>query len=167
MTAIRYNPGTVGDSHRYDVSGYGYFDADDVAHMGFEDIAPCATSPCWEDRVRAAYLMKHIEVTLPDGFICLYETADSPNHSRNIVRRDDPWVVSPDADMLTALLPEYQWMWDGYTAKWGSGARRTFAVGPLDGVPAYQVYRPGTTVEDVLLSTARRHGLPLPERLRR
>lgn len=170
MTDIKYTPSTAGFDLSYDISGYGRFGDDDVASMGWEDVESCATSPDWEDRVRAAHLLKRLKVTMPPGFVCIYERADSPEQQRDerFLRfaKDKPWVVSPDIDMLEELLPHLQELWDNYTSQWGPTARRVFAIGPLDDVPVYRVYRPGVTADEVLADQCRTQGWALPERLR-
>lgn len=131
--------------------------------------AELARSPRWEDRVHAHQIVKATEVTLPDGFPCIFETADSPRR-RGLRAEPRAWVVSPDLGLLHALLPDYQELWDAYTSQWGPDSRRVFAVGTLDGLSPARVYEPGTTVEDVIGATLQTHGHEMyhraPERLR-
>lgn len=171
-TELVYEPTRAGiDTGRYDVSTPRYgFDSDPVAAAGVTELARLATSPHWQDRVRAEVLRQEVKITLPDAFPCIYETADSPTQAGLKYPRPKPWVVSPDIEMLTALLPDYQELWDSYTSQWGPGSRRLFAVGRLDGLSPRGVYRPGTTPERVIGSTMLTHtGLygRAPERLRR
>ena len=175
---LKYKPNSTPDMYdngRYDIQGYGRFYADDVAGMSWEDIAPCAQSPLWEDRVRAAYLMHHLEVVLPDGFPCIYEVDDSPNLNRTWSdgskmrlqpRWDRVWVKHPDVIVLRAALSEYQWMWDQYTNQWGDTARRVFAVDHLNNVQPHGLYRPDSTVDQILQNAHNLHSIPLPERMR-
>lgn len=168
---LNWTTSTAGDSHRYELGTYIGFRDDEVAAMGIDDIARLAQSPDWEDRLRGQYLLNHCKILLPDGFPCIFEPVDSPAQSHNgRLARVTPWVVSPDQDMLTDLLPEYQAMWDDYVLVqhhwWGPDARRTFVVGTLDELPSHGVFRVGTTVDDVLRKTANLHGMRLPERLR-
>lgn len=147
------------------------FSNDMVGDAEIEDLHYLAVSPDWQDRVRAEILRRDISITLPDGFPCIYETADSPNNSKSLNPRPQPWVVSPDTEMLHRLLPDYQELWDSYTSQWGSGSRRIFAVGLLDGVAPNRVHRPGTTPETVIGSTLLTHEAAMyataPERLKR
>lgn len=166
-----YQPTTAGlDAGRYDVSYPGREFRDDLVALAvFPDLPVLASSPHWEDRVRAEVLRQRLRVTLPDQFPCIYETADSPNQRRHPNPQPHPWVISPDLDMLTALLPDYQDLWDSYTSQWGDDSRRTFAVGRLDGLKPHGVYRPGTTPEQVIGSTMLTHERMYhraPERLR-
>lgn len=167
---IEYDPGTAGDNHRFDMSRPWGWNGDVATDMGHADILGLTLSDRWEDRVRAAYLLRNRPVYLPGEFPCIYEVADSPNQVRNgALGRPHAWVVSPDLDMLTALLPEYQAMWDDYVLVmhpwWGDTARRVFAVGHLPHLEPHQLYRPGTTVDDVLRLTANLHGMRMPARL--
>lgn len=140
-----------------------------------------ARSDAWEDRVRARAILQAVRPTLPDAFPVIYETEESPNLRRSWAgpveipdpayrsRAEHVWVAHPDHDLLVALLPEYQALWDAYTEQWGGAARRTFAVAPVDGVQVHSLYRPDTTADEILLSTRQLHGMPaagLPERLR-
>ena len=182
--SLLFIPSTAGDTRRYEVSGLTaarYWRDDIVTDMSITDLARLAASDDWRDRIRAEQVRAATKITLPDGFPCIYETADSPSQKRSSgiggtpmtpsdsTSRPYPWVVSPDLDMLTELLPEYQAMWDDYTEVmhpwWGPDSRRTFAVGHLDGLRATGVYRVGTTVDEVLRQTASLHGLRLPARL--
>lgn len=170
QTALRYRPNSAGiDTGRYDLGSLGGFTDDPVTHAGLTDLASLATSADWEDRVRAEVLRQRLTITLPDQFPCIYETPGSPNLARNKHKRPQPWVVSPDIDMLHALLADYQELWDSYTAQWGPTARRTFAVGRLDGVSPHGLYRPSTTPAQVIGSTMLTHTdmyRHAPERLR-
>lgn len=140
------NPG----SPRYDVDEARAFAGDQVAYATLTDLPDLASSPHWEDRVRAEVLRERTKIVLPDQFPCIYETADSPHQAGVKYPKPSPWVVSPDIDMLTELLPTYQEAWDAYTAQWGEKSRRTFAVGRLDGLSTRGVYLPGTTPEQVM-----------------
>jgi hypothetical protein len=174
-TEINYTPSGLSHFDRtYDVGSPNStgFNSDPVARMGVEDLAGLATSPDWEDRVRGAWLKNRLEVTLPDGFPCIYERVDSPNHLRNGVpnphAKPFAWVVSPDITMLENVLDDYQLAWDSYTSQWGPSSRRLLAVGRLDGLSAYGVFRPGTTPEQVIAKTLITHdGMyrRVPERL--
>lgn len=159
MSEIIYTPSAAGlDLHRYDIDAR-LFRNDSVAQGTAADIHPLASSPDWEDRIRAEVLRSSLSITLPDQFPCIYETADSPNHMRHRAKLAKPfaWVVSPDFDLLNAVLADYQELWDGYTAQWGPSARRTMAIGRLDGLSTHGVYRPGTTPEQVLGRTMLTH----------
>lgn len=168
---INYKPTTGGiDTGEYDVRDRDGWRKDSVVRAGIEDLAALAHSSCWEDRVRAAVLLDRIEVTLPDQFPCLYEPAESPRRSGALRSQPFVWVASPDIDMLRALLPDYQELWDSYNAQWGPNSQQTFVVGRLDGVSPRGVYRPGATPEQVIGSTMLTHGDlygRAPERLRR
>lgn len=168
---LAYTPSPAGlDTSKYDVSRDSWFAGDPVFAFCVDDLAVLATSDHWEDRVRAEVLRRRLTITLPDQFPCIYETSDSPNQSRHKHKRPKPWIISPDIDMLHALLPGYQELWDNYTSQWGPGSRRTFAVGRLDGMTPHGVYRPGTTPEQVIGSTMLTHSdmyRRQPERLRR
>lgn len=166
-----YQPDTAGlDVGRYNVNHPGREFRDDlIAASDFPDLPALASSPHWEDRVRAEVLRQRLRVSLPDQFPCIYETVDSPNRQRHLTPQPHPWVISPDLEMLTSLLPDYQELWDSYTSQWGDSARRTFAVGRLDGLKPNGVYRPGTTPEQVIGSTMLTHEdmyRRAPERLR-
>ncbi|BBX82235.1 hypothetical protein [Mycolicibacterium aubagnense] len=168
--SITYRPRpTDSDTGRYDLDHFDGFSADLSDEDGVSLIAVLAASPRWEDRVRAEVLRRRSKITLPDQFPCIYQTPDSPNRAGSKNPQPTPWVVSPDIAMLTSLLPDYQELWDSYTSRWGPGARRTFAVGRLDGLPTHNVYRPGTTPAQVLHSTLLTHSAMYtraPERLR-
>lgn len=162
------------DQGRYDMGDfelrYGKsFASDPVGSATVEDLAALMVSPNWEDRLRAEIVRARINVTLPDDFPCIYETPDSPHRSGTKDPEPNPWVVSPDIDMLTTLLPLYQELWDSYTNQWGPDSRRTFAVGRLDGLSVRGVYRPGATPEQVIGSTMLTHSRmygTAPEHLR-
>lgn len=148
---LAYTPPRVGiDTHTYALRFRDAFTADPVVRLGIDDLPSLATSPHWPDRVRAELLREQLSVTLPDQFPCLYETPDSPSQSRRKYPAPNPWVVSPDIDMLHLLLADYQQMWDAYTDQWGPASRRIFTVGRLDGLSPGQVYRPGATPADVI-----------------
>lgn len=155
--ALSYAPSTGSLADRYDVDEDRSFSDDPVAYATLSDIADLAASPHWEDRIRAEVLRERTKITLPDQFPCIYETADSPRKAGHKYPAPSAWVVSPDIDMLTALLPLYQEVWDAYTSQWGPNSRRTFAVGHLDGLSPRGVYLPGTTVEQVMGRTMQTH----------
>lgn len=147
---ITYRPNTAGiDTGRYNVTGIlvDEFRGDVVLESDIDDLAALAASESWEDRIRAEVLRNRLTITLPDQFPCLYETPDS---RRRTDHRPHPWVASPDMDMLVELLPDYQELWDRYTARRGLSHRRIFAVGRLDGIPPYRLYRPGVTAANVI-----------------
>lgn len=118
-----------------------------------------ALSPHWEDRIRAAALQGHLrnEITMPDGFPCIYVPADSPSNVQ--ISRPSPfvWVASADEAMLHELLPLYRELWGAYEAQWRHTPNRTFVVGRLDKVAPYGVYRPGTTPAEVIGQTMLTH----------
>lgn len=149
----------IGGVTRYDASEWRSFRDDPVRAATVDDLAVLSRSPRWEDRVRAEVLRRHIEVTLPDGFPCLYERADSPTRQRVLNPQPSPWVVSPDVEMLQALLPDYQRLWDSHTSQWGPESRRVFAVGLMDGLSPSGMYVPGSTPDDVIVATCLTHGL--------
>ncbi|QHB37798.1 hypothetical protein I5G63_gp057 [Mycobacterium phage Imvubu] len=174
--SLVFDPGTAGDSHRYDTDGLAwYWRGDIVADMDVTDLRALAMSDDWQDRVRAEHLRSRLRFVLPPGFPCIVEVFESPNLNRDprSARVYQPaehvWVKSPDLGMLTELLPEYQAMWDDYTQvmhpHWGEDSRRVFAVNHVDGVKANGVYRVGTHADDVLRCTANLHGMRLPQRL--
>jgi hypothetical protein len=167
---LAYTPTTVGiDTGKYDVGQFANYRGDTVSEATVRNLADLATSEHWEDRIRAEVLRERIEIRLPDQFPCIYETADSPSRAGLAHPRPNPWVISPDIDMLHALLDDYQELWDAYTSQWGEKSRRTFAVGRLDGLKPHGVYRPGTTPEQVIGSTMLTHTDMYgraPERLR-
>lgn len=103
--------------------------------------------------VQAAYR----SITLPDGFPCIHEPADSPRSKTSKNPRVFNWVVSPDEEMLRELLPLYRDLWASYKAQWPHSPNRVFELGRLDGVAPHQVYRPGTTVEQVIGATMLTH----------
>lgn len=167
---LHYKPSTAGfDMGKYDMTLSGVFGSDVVTDYTQHDLPRLMASDNWEDRIRAEILRSRLSPTLPDQFPCIYETADSPSHSRHLNKRPHPWVVSPDIDMLQALLPDYQELWDSYTARWGESARRTMTVGRLDGLSPRGVYRPGATPAQVIGTTMLTHTdmcAKAPERLR-
>lgn len=169
---IAYEPNSAGlDVGRYDLGSFSHFRDDLVAQTGLVHLTGLASSPDWEDRVRAEVLRQRLRITLPDQFPCIYETVDSPSRSgsAHLKPHPHPWVKSPDITMLEALLSDYQELWDAYTSQWGLTSRRTFAVGRLDGLSPGGLFRPGTTPEQVIGSTMLTHTdmyRRAPERLR-
>lgn len=148
---LRYEPNPVGiDSGDYRLDERRGFDEDWVSETSLADLPALAQSPDWEDRLRAEILRQRTRITLPDGFPCIYEVADSPHQANVLHPRPRPWVVSPDEGMLAELLPLYQEMWDHQTRQWGPGSRRVFAFGHLDGLSPRRVYRRGTTAAQVI-----------------
>jgi hypothetical protein len=118
-----------------------------------------AESPHWEDRIRAKalYASMREDITLPDGFPCIYEPADSPNKGDHLYKVPSVWVASPDEAMLHALLPLYRELWDAHESQWPHAPNRTFEVGRLDKVSPHRVYRPGTTPDQVIAQTMLTH----------
>ncbi len=155
---IGYEPSSaLRDNHRYKVREW-YYASDPVLNVAqLADLPALAASPNWEDRVRAEVLRQRSKLTLPDQFPVLYETPDSPNQAGHTHKRPKPWVISPDIEMLEALLERYQELWDAYTSQWGPQSRRLFTVGRLDGMTPHGVYRPGSTPEQVLGQTMLTH----------
>ncbi|MET0885981.1 MAG: hypothetical protein ABWX92_05970, partial [Mycetocola sp.] len=100
-------------------------------------------SPHWEDRIRAVALRESIrsEITLPDGFPCIYEPADSPRNADHLRPSPVVWVASPDEAMLHELLPLYEELWNAYENQWPHSPNRTFKVGRLDRLSPHGVYR--------------------------
>ena len=154
---LTYQQATGMRGARYDVDEDRAFAGDQVAYATLADLPDLAASPHWEDRVRAEVLRERTKIVLPDQFPCIYETADSPTKADHKYPAPSAWVVSPDVDMLTRLLPIYQEAWDAYTSQWGPQSRRTFAVGALDGLSPRSVYLPGTTIEQVMAQTMYTH----------
>lgn len=150
---LHYSPSGGESRPKYDTSQWRCFREDPVAEASAADLDRLATSPHWEDRVRAEVLRQHLRVELPAQFPCIYETSDSPRRAGAMSPSPQPWVVSPDIEMLTVLLPAYQQLWDSYTSQWGPRSRRTFTVGRLDGLSAHGVYRPGVTPDQVIAAT--------------
>ena len=149
--ALHYRHRPIGDdSHIFDVSFTADYSEDPVDGMSLGDLPRLTASPDWEDRVRAQVLLGRRHVKLPDQFPCIHETPDSPSHRGHVPRALFAWVISPDIEMLRALLPVYQELWDAYTSQWGPSSRRTLAVGRLDGLDPQRVYRPGTTPAQVI-----------------
>lgn len=116
-------------------------------------------SPHWQDRLRAAALRDSLndEITLPDGFPCIYEPANSPRYRDYLRPRDHAWVVSPDEEMLHELLPLYRELWGSYEDQWPHSPNRTFEVGRLNGLSPFGVYRPDTTPAEVIGQTMLTH----------
>ena len=144
----------------YDTGNGKHWYRDDpvIAAAGIEELTELASSPNWQDRIRAEIVRSSTRITLPDQFPVLYERADSPNRARSgSFATENPWVISPDIDMLEELLPRYQELWDSYTSQWGPASRRVMTVGLRDGLSPYGVYRPGTTPEQVLKRTLKVH----------
>ena len=112
-------------------------------------------SPRWQDRIRAKALQLALanDVTLPDGFPCIYE----PRDDRRSSARNYVWVASPDEGMLHELLPLYRELWASYESQWPNSPNREFVVGRLDGVSPYKVFRPGATPADVIARTMLTH----------
>lgn len=155
---LRYEPNTMGiDSGDYRLDERGGFAEDWVGATTIADLPALAQSPDWEDRLRAEILRQRTRITLPDGFPCIYELAESPSRSNTLHPRPRPWVVSPDEEMLAELLPVYQELWDHQTRQWGPGSRRVFALGHLDGLSPRRVYRLGTTAAQVVGATMLAH----------
>lgn len=166
---IEYTPDEVGlDNHRYSMDSVNTlrrYSVDEqiqnAAHAGLPhvEIAVLAQSPHWKDRVRAAAVRASLyeEITLPDGFPCIYEPANSPRMARVLSPRPQAWVVSPDEGMLRELLPLYRELWGAYESQWPTSPNRHFEVGHLDGLSPNGVYRPGTTAADVIGATMITH----------
>lgn len=138
----------------------------------FVELQVLSTSPDWQDRIRAAAAQTWLRdsITMPDGFSCIYEPATSPSQRGYKYPRDMVWLASPDENMLHELLPLYRELWASYESQWRSTPERTYEVGRLDGVAPSRVYRPGTTVEQVIGDTMLTHdGMyrHAPEHLRR
>lgn len=166
--SITYTP-TSGREHSYDVSGVNMLarfgqdakiaEATEHSHLLLMEAAILAVSPHWEDRIRAEAIRQaaYNSITLPNGFPCIYEPADSPKGARNSNARVFHWVVSPDEAMLHELLPLYRELWDSYESQWPHSPNRTFEVGRLDAVLPHRVFRPGTTPEQVIGATMLTH----------
>lgn len=166
---LAYTPSPVGlDTHRYDIDGpnalHRYPDDAKVQAAAqsanpHADIAVLALSPHWEDRIRANAVRAalHNGISLPNDFPCIYEPAGSRNAANTPRRTPFAWVVSPDEAMLHDLLPLYRELWDAYESQWPHTPNRTFEVGRLSGLPAVNVYRPGTTPSDVIGTTMLTH----------
>lgn len=118
-----------------------------------------ANSPHWQDRVRAKALLTSIvrTITLPPGFPCIYEPADSPRKADHKYPEPFVWVASPDEEMLREVLPLYRELWASYESQWPTSPSRTFEVGRLDGISPHGVFRPGATPEDVIAATLITH----------
>lgn len=125
----------------------------------FVEMLLLEASPHWQDRIRAKvmHLTTANDITLPDGFPCIYEPADSPKNERVLNPRPLIWVASPDEGMLRELLPLYRELWESYENQWPSTPNRTFEVGRLNGVAPYGVFRPGATAADVIGRTMLTH----------
>lgn len=155
---LSYEPNNVGiDSGDYRLDERGAFSEDWVSQSSLADIVELSESPNWEDRLRAEIIRSRARITLPDGFTCIYETPGSPSQSGFKFPREKAWVVSPDEEMLADLLPVYQDLWDHHTRQWGDASRRVFALGYLNGLSPRRVYRPGTTVAQVIGGTMLLH----------
>lgn len=138
----------------------------------FTEMVLLEASPHWQDRIRAKALHLNLadEVTLPDGFPCIFEPVDSPRNARHVNQRRFVWVASPDEDMLHELLPLYRELWAAYENQWPTTPNRSFVVGRLDGVSPYGVFRPGATPADVIGRTMLTHDgmyARAPEHLKR
>jgi hypothetical protein len=116
-------------------------------------------SPHWQDRIRAAALKESFrdEITLTDGFPCIYEPATSPRNKGHLRPSNYAWVISPDEEMLHELLPLYRELWGSYEDQWPHTPNRTFEVGRLNGLSPFGVYRPGTTPAEVIGQTMITH----------
>lgn len=150
-----FTPSTaVLDTREYELDGYSAWQGDPVSSMDATNLVALMESPHWQDRVRAAELMRRIKPTLPDQFPVIYERADSPSNNRDGVpnphAREFHWVKHPIIGVLHDTLAQYQAIWDAYTDQWGPGSRRLFAVGLRDQVSPYRVFRPEATTQDVL-----------------
>lgn len=162
---LAYTPSTVVlDDHHYgvaNVNAAASFTGDGaLEHATASELPTLQTlllslSPHWEDRIRAAVLRveQREAITLPDGFPCIYEPADSPKKAGLLRPAPFAWVVSPDEEMLHELLPLYRELWDAYENQWPHTPNRTFEVGRLNGLSPRGVYRPGTTPADVIGQT--------------
>lgn len=178
---IAYAPSTVlGDAHRYAIEPVntahpyrqdaGFVRAATAEMPGLQALL-LSFSPRWEDRIRAEALSTSLrsEITLPDGFPCIYEPADSPRKQGRGCAKDLVWVASPDEAMLSELLPLYRELWSAYESQWPSSPNRAFEVGRLNGLSARGIYRPGTTPADVIGQTMLTHSdmyRTAPSRLR-
>jgi len=125
----------------------------------FVEATLMAMSPHWQDRIRAAVIHNNIArpIAMPPKMFCIYEPADSPKKANLLNPRTTVWISSTDEQMLTELLPIYQRMWAAYENQWPTSPNREFTLGQLDNVEPYRVYRPGTTIEDVISSTLIAH----------
>ncbi|MFF2053856.1 hypothetical protein ACFVU2_19785 [Leifsonia sp. NPDC058194] len=161
-------PSALVDTHTYnvaDVNALAPFVGDDVLEHAATSKLPTlqtlllSLSPHWEDRIRAAVLRadQHQAITLPDGFPCIYEPADSPKNARALRATPFAWVVSPDEGMLHELLPFYRELWEAYENQWPHSPNRTFEIGRLDRLSPRGVYRPGTTPAEVIGHTMLTH----------
>lgn len=145
------------DAH-YDTSQQGLRLRDDPAMQGtglqrLERLPALFTSDDWRDRVRAGAILASLKdrVTLPGPFPAIMETADSA------FRESRVWVAHPDVTVLVDVLPEYQAMWDGYTAQWGPAARREFVVVHVENVSVASLIREECGPDDILRSAAATH----------
>lgn len=157
------------NQHTYDVSGLNLltrFRGDAVVADAVLEPAnildtahELSLSEHWEDRLRAEALRQAAgrNITLPDGFPCIYEPADSPRRATSNYPQPFAWVVSPDDAMLIELLPLYRELWAAYEAQWPNSPHRIFEFGRLDRLSVRSVYRPGTTVQQVIGSTMLTH----------
>jgi hypothetical protein len=155
------------DNHRYRIESVSadrfgedaaFVDARENALPGL-DVLLLSVSPHWEDRIRAAALRetRADRITLPAGFPCIYEPADSPRNTDHVYAKAHAWVISPDVDMLHELLPLYQELWTAYEDQWPHTHNRSFTVGTLDNLSPLSVYRPGTTPAEVIGTTMLTH----------
>jgi hypothetical protein len=166
---LLYRSGSAPDNeHKFNLEPVGVhrrFAYDGVFAHATESEAPLAhqlllsLSPHWEDRIRAVALQRFLrdEITMPNGFPCIYEPANSPRNAEALNPKPFVWVASPDEAMLHELLPLYRELWDSYEAQWSHTPNRTFEVGRLNRVAASGVYRPGTTPVDVISQTMLTH----------
>jgi len=165
---VSYTPtSALLDNHQYRIESVSASDfADDAAFVDARenalpglDVLLLSVSPHWEDRIRASLLRetRADRITLPAGFPCIYEPADSPRNANRIHAEAFAWVVSPDVDMLHELLPLYQELWTAYENQWPHTPNRSFLVGTLDDLSPRSVYRPGTTPAEVIGTTMLTH----------
>lgn len=119
-------------------------------------------SPHWRDRVRAQFIIASAQdsIPLPDAFPAIVMRGDSPFLMGlcPTFPQDNVWVAHPDRNVLDAVLPEYQAMWDSHTAQWGPNARRVFCVMLLDGVEISRLHRAESGPDEILRSAANAHG---------
>jgi hypothetical protein len=160
---LSYTPSTVlMDNHQYKIESVNassryeddaMFQRSDLDDLPFLEVALLSYSPHWEDRIRAAVVREMVrdEITMPDGFPCIYEPAKSNRNAPFV------WVASADETMLQELLPLYRELWSAYEDQWPNTPNRVFEIGRLNNVSPHGIYRPGTTPEQVIGETMITH----------